>query len=266
MPQSLFLQAERCLTERNIEEKLELTDELAQMWSEGAISVQPLLVEAFVGDAGRPDKPVLVKNFHLPKRSMVSDKNHPAFIHALCHIEFNAINLALDAVYRFRDMPSDFYTDWIRVAKEEAYHFRLLRDYLKSLDSDYGEYQAHGGLWEMALQTAHDPLIRMALVPRVLEARGLDVTPGMIEKLEHHGKHAAADILKIIYRDEIGHVEIGSRWFRYLCEKGNLDVDETFTQLIESHAKERIKRPINDEARKEAGFNDAELAYLYSCL
>ena len=266
MSLSLFLQTEGCLKSSNLEEKLNLTENLAQMWEEGTVDLKPCLNEPFVDDAGRPEKPILVENFRLPKRSMASEKNHPAFIHALCHIEFNAINLALDAVYRFRDMPRDFYTDWIRVAREEAYHFRLLRDYLQTLGSDYGQYEAHDGLWKMALETAHDPLVRMALVPRVLEARGLDVTPGMIDKLMHHGKQEAADILKIIYRDEIGHVEIGSRWFNYLCELRELDAEKTFADLIESHAKERIRLPINDQARMEAGFNQVELDYLYTCI
>jgi uncharacterized ferritin-like protein (DUF455 family) len=266
MSYSLFPLAEQCLVCSDPDTKLRLTDQVAEQWQAGEIKIIPEADLNLVLEAGRPETPNLVPNFNLPKRTIASEKNHPVFIHALCHIEFNAINLAWDAVYRFRQMPRDFYSDWIKVAREEAYHFRLLRDYLRLMNSDYGTYDAHGGLWEMAIQTAHDPLVRMALVPRVLEARGLDVTPGMIERFRHHGKDRAAEILEIIYADEVGHVEIGTRWYHYLCNQRGLDADKVFEELVEKYAKQRIRAPLNDEARKRAGFNAAEMAYLYSCL
>jgi len=172
---------------------------------------------------GRPEKPELVDARSLPKRGMGSKQGRLGLIHSLAHIEFNAINLALDAVYRFRGMPIEYYDDWLRVASDEGQHFLLLHERLESLESSYGALNAHDGLWDMARQTSHDILVRMALVPRILEARGLDVAPPMIEKLTHVGDLDTAAILERIYRDEITHVEVGNRWFRYICEERELD-------------------------------------------
>jgi uncharacterized ferritin-like protein (DUF455 family) len=185
-----------------------------------------------------------------------------ALIHAIAHIEFSAINLAWDAVYRFRGMPRDYYDDWVRVAAEEAQHFRWLREHLRSLGYDYGDFEVHAGLWEMAEHTAHDPLIRMALVPRVLEARGLDATPQMIERLRAVGDESGVAILKVILSDEIGHVAAGSRWFRYLCIQRGLDPGPTFRELVMRYFKGHIKGPLNREARLQAGFSVQELADL----
>ena len=211
---------------------------------------------------GRPLKPELVPPRNLQRRKLTSAVGHAALIHSLCHIEFNAINLALDAVYRFRDLPDDYYHDWLKVAEEEAYHFGLLRDHLKTLGYDYGDFPAHNGLWEAAVDTAHDPLVRMALVPRVLEARGLDVTPGIIEKLRSIGDNAAVAILEIIHRDEIGHVAMGSRWFKFLCQQRNLPMEATFADLIETYMHGGIRKPIAHDTRRQAGFTEAELNYL----
>lgn len=156
-------------------------------------------------------------------------------MHAIAHIEFNAINLALDAVQRFEGMPEQFYADWLRIADEEAYHFELIRAHMRQLGADYGDHNAHSGLWEMCEKTAHDVLIRMALVPRVLEARGLDVTPGIQKKLTQVGDHNAVSLLDIILRDEIGHVEIGNRWFRHCCKARGLKTDETFFKLLDEY-------------------------------
>lgn len=185
-----------------------------------------------------------------------------ALCHALAHIEFNAINLALDAVYRFRDMPIDYYTDWLKVAAEEALHFSLLNKYLVDQNVSYGDYDAHNGLWEMAVKTDHDVLVRMALVPRVLEARGLDVTPGMINKLERIGDTKLVDILQVIYRDEIGHVKIGSCWFNYLCEQRSLLPDETFSDLLDEYMEGACFGPFDDAVRLQAGFSKRELTDL----
>lgn len=259
--QSIFTRAYACLMENNPDKKVELTNLTVSAWHSGDLSTEQVTTE-LIEQPGRPDKPVLVSPRDLPRRSLNSKEGHAALIHSLCHIEFNAINLAWDAVYRFQSMPRDFYTDWMKVAGEEAYHFGLLREHLRSLGYEYGDFPGHNGLWEAAVKTAHDPMIRMALVPRVLEARGLDVTPAIVEKLQNAGDKQAVAILDIIHRDEVGHVEIGSRWFRYLSEKRGLPVEETFRQLLEEYMQGRIKGPLNRNSRLKAGFSEAELDYL----
>jgi len=211
---------------------------------------------------GRPTKPTLVPPKHLQRRAMNTAEGRAALIHALAHIEFNAVNLALDAVWRFTDMPPDFYRDWLKVAKEEAYHFSLLRTHLQTLGFDYGDFDGHNSLWEMVEKTQSDVLARMALVPRTLEARGLDATPPLKQKLSQAGDHAAAAILDIILRDEIGHVAIGNRWFQFLCDQRGLDIVLTFETLRQQYQAPTLRRPFNLEARKLAGFSDIELAYL----
>jgi len=208
---------------------------------------------------GRPEKPELVDARSLPKRGMGSKQGRLGLIHSLAHIEFNAINLALDAVYRFRGMPIEYYDDWLRVASDEGQHFLLLHERLESLESSYGALNAHDGLWDMARQTSHDILVRMALVPRILEARGLDVAPPMIEKLTHVGDLDTAAILERIYRDEITHVEVGNRWFRYICEERELDGTSVFRDLLKGENSAYLRSPYNREARLQAGFNEAEL-------
>jgi len=180
-------------------------------------------------------------------------------LHSLAHIEFNAINLALDAIYRFRDFPIEYVDDWFRVASDEGQHFLLIEHRLKSLGSAYGQLPAHDGLWEMALRTDHDSLVRMALVPRILEARGLDVAPPMIDKLNAQGDTQSATILKRIYTDEITHVEIGNRWFRHLCLQRDLDGVAVFRDLLRGENSAYLRSPFNDAARLEAGFNEAEM-------
>ena len=209
--------------------------------------------------AGRPDKPELVHPAKVPRRGLGSAHGHAALLHAVAHIEFNAINLALDAAARFSDMPQQYYRDWIEVAAEEATHFVLLRDYLDSLDFSYGTFPAHNGLWAMAEQTAHDVLVRMALVPRVLEARGLDVTPQMRARLVQIDDDRGVRILDIIARDEVGHVDIGSRWFRWLCEARGLPPEETFRTLLAEHLPSPPKGPFARAERLSAGFSEAEL-------
>lgn len=211
---------------------------------------------------GRPIRPALVAPKQLKRRAMTTVEGRAALIHALAHIEFNAINLALDAVWRFTDMPADYYADWLKVAKEEAYHFTLLRQHLQTLGFDYGDFDGHNSLWEMVEKTQSDVLARMALVPRTLEARGLDAAPPLKQKLAQAGDHAAAAILDIILRDEIGHVAIGNRWFQFLCDQGGLDLMKTFESLRQQYQAPKLRPPFNMEARKLAGFTEAELAYL----
>jgi uncharacterized ferritin-like protein (DUF455 family) len=207
---------------------------------------------------GRPPRPALVPPEAVPRRNVNTPEGRAALIHALTHIEFNAIHLALDAAYRFRDLPDDFRHDWIGVAAEEAYHFRLLRDHLRGMGHDYGDFDAHNGLWDLALATAHDVLARMALAPRLMEARGLDVSPAIRAKLLGVGDTEGAAILDIILRDEIGHVAIGNRWYRRLCEARGLDPRTTFASLLVEHDLPAPRGPFNVEARLLAGFEAGE--------
>jgi len=258
---NLFSCSYSCLQQSAPDQKRTCVQQLVTDWRAGKLARETAPLEP-IGEPGRPARPRLVAPRELPRRKLTSAEGHAALIHAICHIEFNAINLALDAVYRFRDLPADFYSDWLRVAEEEAYHFGLLRDHLRTLGYDYGDFDAHNGLWEMAVDTAPDAMIRMALVPRVLEARGLDVTPGIMQKLAGIGDDKAVAILEIIQRDEIGHVEIGSRWFRYLCAQRKLEPESTFRHLLSQYMKGKIKGPLDRQARRQAGFSEAELDYL----
>ena len=259
---SLFAKAAVCIAVREPSQKVDLSRETAGQWRSGVLSLANDTVIEAIGAPGRPSHPLLVPPRQLPKRGFNTDLGRAALVHAVAHIEFNAINLAWDAVYRFRDLPRAFYDDWVRVAEEEAYHFSLLQTRLRDLGYAYGDFAAHNGLWEMAEDTAHDVLVRMALVPRVLEARGLDVTPGMIERLRREGDEETVGLLEIILRDEIGHVEIGSRWFRWLCEKRDVAPEATFRDLLGRYMKGRLKGPFHRDARLQAGFSESELAAL----
>lgn len=228
-------------------------------------ALEPVLPVAQPLDAalpGRPSRPALVPPMEVPHRSPFTSEGLAALLHAVCHIEFNAINLALDAVWRFDGMPADFYRDWLRVADEEATHFDLLRCHLQSLGHDYGDFPAHDGLWEMCMKTQHDITARMALVPRTLEARGLDATPLIQSRLRKVGTPAALraiDILDIILRDEIGHVAIGNRWYGWLCARQQLDPVAHYRVLARTHSAPRLKPPFNADARLAAGFSPAEI-------
>lgn len=261
MNQNLYQRAESCLLCCSLEGKADCVQELVQDWRAGVLTRAGIAVTS-IEQPGRPDLPEMVQPRDLPRRKVTNPEGHAALIHSICHIEFNAINLALDAVYRFHTMPDRYYSDWLQVAEEEALHFELLSTHLQSMGYVYGDFPAHNGLWEMTMKTAHDPMIRMALVPRVLEARGLDVTPGIIKKLESVNDVRGIEVLNIIQRDEIGHVEIGSYWFHYLCEQRGLDPELTFKTLFEQYMKGAIKGPLDRDARLRAGFSEAELNYL----
>jgi uncharacterized ferritin-like protein (DUF455 family) len=214
---------------------------------------------------GRPSKPELIHPAKVPRRSPFKPEGLAALLHAIAHIEFNAINLALDAVWRFDGMPPGFYEDWARVAAEEAYHFSLLREHLSSLGYAYGDFAAHDNLWTMCEKTAGDVVARMALVPRTLEARGLDATPQIQDKLRRVGTPAAqraVEILDVILADEIGHVAIGNNWYRWLCGRDGLDPVAHYQVLAARYDAPRLYPPFNEEARKRAGFSDEELAWL----
>lgn len=214
---------------------------------------------------GRPARPQLVHPARVPRRSPGKPEGLAALLHAIAHIEFNAINLALDAVWRFDAMPRDFYLDWTRVAGEEAYHFTLLAEHLATLGHAYGDFSAHDGLWSMCEKTKDDVVARMALVPRTLEARGLDATPQIQEKLRQVGTPAAlraVEILDVILRDEVGHVAIGNHWYKWLCDRDGLDPIATYPRLVERYDAPKLHPPFNEPARRRAGFTQAELDWL----
>lgn len=230
------------------------------------VATEPVNVSAVLaepaGIPGRPVRPELVPFNALQRRSVGTAHGRAVLIHALAHIEFNAIDLALDVVWRFAGLPEAFYRQWVGVAREEALHFELLRAHLQTLGHDYGDFPAHNGLWEMAEKTRHDPLARLALVPRTLEARGLDASPPLQARLLAAGDTAAAAILDIILRDEIGHVAVGNRWYRHLCAERGLDPVATYAALAREHGAPRLRGPFNLPARRAAGFDETELALL----
>jgi len=248
-----------CLAEPDPERKVRLTRQIAALWVDDRLRAgappgwQPL------AEPGRGERPRLVHPRDLPRRGLKDAAGRAALIHAVAHIELNAINLAWDAVQRFTDMQEPFQGDWVGVAAEEAYHFGLMSERLEALGYRYGDFAAHDGLWAMARRTAADPLERMALVPRVMEARGLDVTPGMIERFRAAGDEDTAARLGIILRDEVGHVAIGSRWFRHLCGERGLDPWQTYVRLLEQHLGGQVRCPLNRGDRLRAGFDEAEL-------
>jgi uncharacterized ferritin-like protein (DUF455 family) len=259
---NLFDAAAACLAEPDPARKQALTAEAAAAWRSGLLVVDGDGAVPVLQSPGRPSRLELVAPRDLPRRRLTSPSGRAALIHAVAHIEFNAINLAWDAVQRFRDLPTEFYADWIQVAAEEAHHFGLMQERLADLGHDYGNLPAHDGLWEMAQRTAQDPLARMALVPRVLEARGLDVTPGMIERLLAVGDQETAARLGIILRDEVGHVAAGSRWFRHLCATRGLDPRPTFFALLDAYLTGEVRGPLNLPDRRRGGFDEEELLLL----
>lgn len=260
---SLFEAACQVLATGGIAEKPAAARTMASAFMRGELAIaNDATPPEPIAMPGRPERPVLVHPRQLPRRGFGSVSGRAAFIHAVAHIEFNAIDLACDAIYRFRDMPRDYYADWVQVADDEARHFTMLRARLQALGHDYGNFDAHNGLWEMAEKTAHDGLARMALVPRVLEARGLDVTPGMIEKLRALGDDETAEILVVILREEIAHVAAGSRWYRWHCARADVEPRARFRQLLQQYAGGVLHGPFNVEARMLAGFDADELQSL----
>lgn len=258
----LYQQIEAAILTSDAGRKCALTTQLHHAWQQGLPSCKAQSVILPIDDPGRPQEPELVDPRKLERRSVATELGRVRLLHAFAHIEFNAINIALDAAYRFRGMPRQFVSDWLLVASEEARHFQLLEGELRRRGSYYGAHRAHRGLWDMVCQTRDNVLHRMALVPRVMEARGLDVTPGMIAKFKQIDDQAAVEILKIIYRDEVGHVRIGNHWYNHLCEQQELDADETFRKLIERYMGGKLRGPFNWPARLEAGFQTDELSAL----
>ncbi|WP_456417023.1 ferritin-like domain-containing protein [Thiolapillus sp.] len=264
MKKAVHERALECLQENDLEAKMACVKQLSKAWLAGELNLVSPSALPLVDQAGHPQKPKLVAPRLVPRRRLGTVEGQAAMLHAIAHIEFNAINLALDAVYRFPNMPEAFYDDWIKVAMEEVYHFGLVRQRLRDLGYEYGDFPAHNGLWGLAQQTAHDPLVRMAMVPRVMEARGLDVTPGIMRKFEAIGDDKTVAVLRVILRDEVGHVEAGSRWFHYLCEQRRLDSEETYFSLIDEYLHGHMSCPLHKEARLAAGFTQFELDQLES--
>jgi uncharacterized ferritin-like protein (DUF455 family) len=261
--ENLFDAAARCLSCADVAQKIALTHATAQAIASGVLQAdEGASPPAPIGQPGRPPRPLLVAPRQLAQRGLGSAAGRAALVHAVAHIEFNAINLAWDAVYRFRGMPADYYRDWAQVADDEARHHALLAARLAELGHVYGDFDAHDGLWEMTVRTADSCVARMALVPRVLEARGLDVTPGMIERLRAVGDEATVAILETILREEVAHVAAGSRWFAWCCEREGLDAATTFRRLLDEHLRGSLRGPFNIDARMRAGFTPAELAQL----
>ena len=245
--------------------KAEGVKKLREAWNNGALqlNVQVNLTTA-LDIPGRPERPELVPPLGVKRRAMNTLEGRAVLIHAITHIEFNAINLALDAIWRFAGMPEQYYVDWLQVAQEEAYHFTLLSEHLVALGFAYGDFPAHNSLWEMVERTQSDVLARMALVPRTMEARGLDATPAIRAKLAQAGDHEAAAILDIILRDEIGHVAIGNHWFAQLCKERKLESIACYADLAMQYRAPKMRAPFNLDARRAAGFSEAELLVLQS--
>ncbi|WP_284334707.1 ferritin-like domain-containing protein [Comamonas sp. NoAH] len=233
--------------------------------SQWTIAEQAPLLPSTATLPGHPERPPLLRHTEVARRSPATAEGRIILMHAIAHIEFNAINLALDAIWRFDQMPQQYYLDWLQVAGEEGKHFLLIRDWLQAQGHDYGDFPAHQGLWTMCEKTAADATARMALVPRTLEARGLDATPQIQAKLRQVGTPdalAATDILDIILREEVGHVAIGNHWYRFLCQRNSLDPHSHYTALVRHYEAPRPRPPFNTQARQAAGFTEEEIAWL----
>ena len=260
----IFEQAAACLAITSPEDKCSAATDLWVAAQADGLEFDPHTPVAPISVAGHPPKPELVNPSEVPRRRLGSEAGRAALLHAIAHIEFNAINLALDAVYRFRDMPKQYYFDWLSVAADEARHFQMLAMRLKSMGYRYGDFPAHNGLWEMAQRTADDCMKRMALVPRVLEARGLDVTPGMIERLQAAKDTESVRILEVILTEEVRHVEIGSYWFHACCDQRGLQPESTFLELLKEYFTGSLRGPFNIPARMQAGFSQREMEAIAS--
>ncbi|RKQ61111.1 uncharacterized ferritin-like protein (DUF455 family) [Vogesella indigofera] len=264
MTSSLYPAVYQALCSSDIDAKPRLASLCHQQWLAGRLprAADALPLPHPLPAPGRPARPQLVSPFEVQRQGLGSVAGRAGLIHAIAHIEFNAINLALDAVWRFRDMPDAFVEDWLRVAAEEAKHFNMLRERLQQLGFDYGDFVGHNSLWQMAVDTDHDVMVRMALVPRVLEARGLDAVPPIQKKLAALGDSATVAILDQIFEDEIGHVQIGNYWFTTLCDARGIEPLACFRQLLIDYEVDTLRGAYNWEARRAAGFSEFELAML----
>jgi len=263
MSKVLFDALEDALATAAVDAKLDKVRALAAAWQGGGLRYAPSSAPApETTRRGYPERPLLVSPRRVPRRSPASPAGLAALFHAIAHIEWSAIDLALDHAYRFRACPAAYYGDWIGVAAEEVAHFEMLRAHLRGLGHDYGDFPAHDGLWTLAVATAHDALARMALIPRLMEARGLDATPPIQARLEAVGDLEGVKVLDVVLRDEVGHVALGDRWFRHLCTQRGLEPEAEFRRLIDAYGAPWPAAPMNEKARREAGFGADELRIL----
>jgi uncharacterized ferritin-like protein (DUF455 family) len=263
---SIIDAAIRVLTASDPAAKTIAAHQMFERWQLGELALPvletgtaPLPIPDF---PGRPDRPELVNPRDLKRRRLGSVEGRISLLHAIAHIEFNAINLAADMVARYAmdiriqdDNRLEFVSDWVSVCNDEARHFSMIQVRLKELSSSYGDFPAHNGLWEAAISTKDDLAARLVIAPMVLEARGLDVTPKMIENLQKFGDDVSAKILTTIFNEEIGHVAAGARWFRHICERENQQENPYFQALLATHFKGSLKPPFNVEARNLAGLS-----------
>lgn len=226
------------------------------------LNTSEVLSEQNLDLPGRPIKPELIPPLQVPKRRMDSVEGRVSLLHSLAHIEFNAINLALDAIWRFSNMPQQYYEDWLKVAKEESHHFTIVNEHIQSFGFTYGDFPAHNSLWEMVERTKDAVIARMALVPRTMEARGLDAVPMIRDRFKQIKDARAVEILEIILRDEVGHVAIGNHWFNFLCAKDKLSPIAAYRDLAKKYCAPKLRGPFNIEARRQAGFSEEELSLL----
>jgi uncharacterized ferritin-like protein (DUF455 family) len=262
---TVFEFAESCLHSPSIEEKLLLTHQAWQHWQSGLLSFNTNDPVLAITEAKFPDKPVLLPPRAMPNRKLTTVDGVVAFFHAIAHVEFIAVSLAWDLLYRFRGLPEQFYQDWLNVAYEEAQHFEMLHSHLQTMGVNYGDLPAHSGLWDHAVDTADDLLGRLAMVPRCMEARGLDVTPAIIAKFTAIGDNTSVTLLTRILTDEVGHVERGSYWFKFVCQQQGIEPEATYQALIRQYYRGgKPKGPFNREMRLIAGFSDTELDWLES--
>lgn len=259
---NLFDLAYQCLVESDLDKKINLSINASKQILNNKVNFE---VDSEKNESilpGRPEKPVLIKPKDVPRRNIQTTEGRAAMIHSFAHIEFNAINLAWDLIFRFQTMPKEFYIDWCTVAKEETKHFKLLRENLQGLGYDYGDFPAHDGLWTIAEKTAHDILLRLAVVPRIMEARGLDVTPNLIERFRHIHDDKTVSQLELILKEEIGHVKLGTKWYHYICQQRNFNAEKKFKDIVKDFLPTARTKRINNKARLKAGFSEAELNYL----
>jgi uncharacterized ferritin-like protein (DUF455 family) len=260
---NVFEFAEAFFHQANIDEKLALTHQAWQAYTTGALTFSSDRPVMPIAQVTFPERPELLAPRQMPRRKLTTTDGVTAFFHAIAHVEFVAIYLAWDILYRFRGLPEQFYQDWLRVADEEAQHFALIRTHLRAMQVEYGDLPAHSGLWDHAKDTADDLPGRLAMVPRCMEARGLDVTPALIEKFSVLGDDASVAILTRILTDEVGHVQLGSYWFKFVCQQRGFEAEAKYRELIDQYyIGGKPKGPLNRELRKIAGFSDVELDWL----
>lgn len=262
MMDNLFELAEQVLHTADVETKVNLSFEAARLHRRQLLDLEARSQPAPISEARFPERPVLVDPRKLPKRKLISVEGRIALLHSVAHIEFSAIQLAWDHLYRFRGMPERYYWDWLGVAEEEARHFQMIRSRMLQLGADYGDLPAHGGLWGLACETAYDVLARMALVPRFMEARGLDVTPGIMERLSAVGDEDSNACLQVILDEEVGHVALGTEWFQWEADRRGLNSENIYFELLDRHMPGQTRGPFNEALRMRAGFSEAELARL----